>query len=80
MNMWNILRSVISAIFIFAIAWMAVADYPTELQLWQVICSVYTGYLWQFVILFAAWHALIWWTLYWQEKLSGRCPLCMLRR
>lgn len=78
-RLWPSIRAVISAFFITAIVWMGVADYPTELQLWQIICSTGTGYLWQYVILFGCWHAAIWWTVYWQRKLEGICPLCERR-
>jgi len=76
MNAWQLIRSVISAFFIVAIVWQGVADWPGHLMLWQIICSTGTGYLWQYVILFAGWHACIWWTLYWEKKLKGVCPLC----
>jgi len=75
MNPWSVIRSVISALFIAAIIWQGVADYPGG-QLWTVLTSQKTGYLWQYVILFVCWHFVISWTVYWQKKLEGVCPFC----
>lgn len=75
MKWWAVVRSVITAFFLTALVWQGVADYPGG-QLWTVLSSQKTGYLWQYVILFLAWTLAMWWTLYWERKLNGSCPLC----
>lgn len=68
-NWWVVARSLVSALFIVAALWAGIADWPHGIMLYQLIGHDGAFWLWEMLILFVAWHAVIWWTVYWEVKL-----------
>lgn len=69
LSMWVVIRSIISALFIMAVIWAAIADWP-DCQVWELVMCGNAYWLWEMMILFVGWHAVIWWTVYWEDKLG----------
>ena len=70
MNFWVALRSIVSVFWIEVLIYVSVYDYPYDYPIWHWACHDPTGWLHEVLYIFIAWHACMWWSIYWQKKLS----------